>query len=138
MIPLKEAFITKKNLSKVSASNVIVVRNKKSELQDGDLCLQKDNTIGVYNSKADFDAFNLSRGSVKWNKPTLIFYMPSSGFSDFKHYPMSYYMEDLKDKDGEVEYDVVKIIRGLFDPKDVNNPEKVKEFFKNTDLRKYF
>lgn len=138
---VSEALIGKHNIDS-SSRGYIVVRKDKSKLKDGDLCMQRDKSIGVFNSKADFQAFNLSYGGgVVKGEPTLIFYVPSrvSAESDFQHYPIKYYTADLRDKDNENQFDVLKVIRGLFNPKDVNDPKKVKEFFeKEADIRKYF
>lgn len=138
---ISEALIGKHNIDN-SSRGYIVIRKDKSKLKDGDLCMQRDNSIGIYNSKADFSAFNLSGSpGVMSDEPTLIFYVPSrtSSISDFQHYPIKYYTADLRDSDSEDQFDVVKVIRGLFNPKDVNDPKKVKEFFeKESDIRKYF
>lgn len=138
---ISEALIGKHNIDN-SSRGYIEIRKDKSRLKDGDLCMQKDLSIGVYNSNADFRAFNLrDDGGIVNGEPTLIFYMPNQVLttSEFQHYPIKYYTADLRDKDNEDEFNVVKVIRGLFNPKDVNDPKKVKEFFeKETDIRKYF
>jgi len=133
-----KALISKSTIHRAHVWKAISL--KKSNLQDGDLCMQRDNSIGIYNSRADFDAFNLTRDGITLNGPTLIFYTPGkSRHSDFQHYPIQYYTDDLEDRDYEEEYDVIKIVRGLFNSKDVNDPKKVKEFLENnSNYEKYF
>jgi len=126
-------------ISKRTINRAHVIHNvplKKSELQDGDLCMQRDNSIGIYNSKTDFDAGGFR--PVQEDDPTLIFYTPNQ-IPRFQHFPTKYYTDDLKDQDGEYRFDIVKVIRGLFNPKDVNDPKKVKEFLGNkSNYKNYF
>ena len=137
---ISEALIGKHNIDNGSRG-YFEVKKDKSKLKDGDLCMQRDGSIGIYNSNADFSAFSLGPSGMTSNEPTLIFYMPKQVLttSEFQHYPIKYYTADLRDGDHENQFDVVKIIRGLFNPKDVNDLKKVKEFFeKEPDIRKYF
>lgn len=138
---ISEALIGRHNIDD-SSRGYIEVRKDRSRLKDGDLCMQRDGSIGIYNSNANLSAFNLTGSpGVSSNEPTLIFYMPNQVLttSEFQHYPIKYYTADLRDGDHENQFDVIKVIRGPFNPKDVNDPKKVKEFFKKeSDLRKYF
>ena len=137
---ISEALIGRHNIDD-SSRGYIEIRKDKSRLKDGDLCIQRDGSIGIYNSKSDFSSFDLDSFGTTSDEPTLIFYKPKQVLttSKFQHYPIKYYTADLRDGDHENQFDAVKVIRGLFDPKDVNDPKKVKEFFKKeSDLRKYF
>lgn len=130
-----KALISKNTLKRAHVWHTIPL--KKSELRDGDICMQRDNSVSIYNSKPDYGAFNLIGTGGAQNDPTLLFY--SLVHRTFQYFPTRYYTDDLKDGDTEKEYDVIKIIRGLFDPKDVNDPKKVKEFLEdNSNYEKYF
>ena len=132
------ALISKSTLKRAHVWHTIPL--KKSELRDGDLCLQRDNSVSIYNSKPDYEAFNLNPNRVNYVESTLIFYTPGESYhTDFQHFPTKYYTDDLEDIDNEKNYDVIKIVRGLFDPKSVNDPKKVEEFLKNeSNYKNYF
>jgi len=131
-----KALISKNTVHRAHAWHTIPL--KKSELRDGDLCMQRDNSVGIYNSKPNLKAFDLKQGP-DYNEPTLIFCPDELEYGNFQQYKIKYYTDDLEDKNGEEEFNAIRIVRGLFDPKDVNDPKKVKEFLEdNSNYEKYF
>lgn len=131
MKPLKEGLLSKKNIDKLQVAESIELRKK--NLRDGDLCLQRDGEVGVYISNSDYKMFNMPEDSEKY---AIMFYYPQSQYRKWERYLMGNYDDNLIDRDGDEEYDCVKIVRGLCDPKWVNDREKLEKLLMKVNNEK--
>lgn len=116
--------ISKKTLNR--AHVICNIPLKKSELQNGDLCMIRDGSVGIYIEKTNKEQ-SKAFGTL-YQRSVIVFFL--AAYADISYYPTEFYTEDLKDKDDDTKYDVMKIIRGSWDF-DIENPIAVEAFLKN-------
>lgn len=133
MKQLKEALINKSNIN--HSKRYFREITKKSDLRDGDMCLQGDGSFGVYIEKfgrKEADKYRLTENRV----PIFLFFEKDDRWLKFS---VTYLTEDLKDKTNDKNYDIIKVLRGVCDPKLIEDPDKLEKFLVNfTAFDKYF
>lgn len=116
-------------ISKKTLNRAHVIRNiplKKSELQNGDLCMIRDGSVGMYIEKTNKEQ-SKAFGTLQ-QRAVIVFFL--AAYADISYYPTEFYTEDLKDKDDDTKYDVMKLIRVSLDF-DIEDPIAIKAFLKN-------
>lgn len=133
MKQLKEALINKSNINHSRRSFKEIT--KKSDLKDGDVCLQGDGSFGVYIKKfgrKESDKYSVAESSC----PIFLFYESDDRWLKFS---TTYLTDDLKDINNNKKYDIIKVLRGVCDPKLIDNPDELQKFLVNfKDFDKYF
>lgn len=132
---IDEALIGKHNIK--NAEGMINEIRKKSDLQPGDMCLQRDGSYGVYIGMCDYN--KSSKFNLSCEDEEVIVFLVTPDTENFQYYPIKYLTDRLLDKDGESEFDIIKVIRGFCDPKFVNNPTAISSILSNVKkYEKYF
>ena len=133
MKPLKEALISKSNKDWAS-TNVVFDEYKKSDLKTGDLVIIKWPELLVFVKKEDANWNNFKIGG-QFQSPNkygdnFCFYEreDNNGNPMFTFLHLDNYSADLKDWDDDEMFDIIKVIPGVINKKDVKDPKKLAKF----------